>query len=49
MDPEDRLSQFPGYGESVTMGSHKIRLSPVDSKRWVAARVHDDRRRDWYI
>jgi hypothetical protein len=48
VDPDEPLSQFTGYGDSVSMDSRQIRLSPVDTKRWLAARVHDDRRRDWY-
>jgi hypothetical protein len=48
VDPDEPLSQFPGYGDNVSLDSRQIRLSPVDTKRWLAARVHDDRRRDWY-
>ncbi len=48
VDPDEPLSQFPGYGDSVSLDSRQIHLSPVDTKRWLAARVHDDRRRDWY-
>jgi hypothetical protein len=48
VDPDEHLSQFAGYGDTVTLDSREIRLSPIDTKRWLAARIHNDRRRDWY-
>lgn len=48
VDPEDDIFQFPGYGDNVTLDSREIRLGTVDSKRWVAARIHDKHRRQWY-
>jgi hypothetical protein len=48
VDPDEALSQFPGYGDRVTLDSREIRLSPVDTKRWVAARIGDEDRHRWF-
>ena len=48
VDPQEPLSQFPGYGDAVSFDSRWIGMSPVETKRMLAARISDDRRRDWY-
>jgi len=48
VDPQEPLSQFPGYGDAVSFDSRQIRVSSVENKRYLAARISDDRRRDWY-
>lgn len=47
IEPDDVLSQFPGYGDPVALQGD-IRVGTIDSKRFLAARITDDRRGEWY-
>jgi hypothetical protein len=49
IEPTGAMSSFPGYGAPVTVAIDSLmRMSPLDTRRWEAARTMDDRRQDWY-
>jgi hypothetical protein len=48
VEPQEQLSKFPGYGDDVVITTRQMMMHPLEGDRWQAARVTDDRRRDWY-
>lgn len=47
--PTESLSPFNGYGEDISpLLQEADMLASRDGTRWKAARVHDDRRADWF-
>jgi hypothetical protein len=48
VEPEEDLSTFPGYGDDLVLTARQLMMHPLEAGRWTAARVLDERRRDWY-
>lgn len=48
VEPTEPMSRFPGYGPTITPAGDYMRMHPQNAKRWEAARVTNDRRKDWY-
>lgn len=50
VEPTEPMSNFPGYGEPVTItASETGAMNTLDGRRLEAARVMDKRRADWYV
>lgn len=48
VEPTSALN-FSGYGNPVILAKNPVMaVNPLDARRWEAARVLDDRRKDWY-
>ncbi|OBH23902.1 hypothetical protein A9X03_14205 [Mycobacterium sp. E1715] len=48
IEPGEPLSAFPGYGQDLTLDSRHMVVNTQEGDRWEAARIDDQRRRDWY-
>lgn len=47
VEPTETMWDFPGYG-AIKPKASTMAMNPSDARRWVAGRVLDDRRGDWY-
>jgi len=48
IEPTKPASAFGGYGDTIPFAGDMLAMNPRYAKRWTAAGVTDDRRKDGY-